>query len=349
MKIFKNKFIIFIPLFIVSFLILFSGGYTYWNSANPEQTCASCHEIRASVDQWQHSAHRNLQCAECHGTALSNGWHSLSEKANMVFAHVGSSPENEDLKMSEEQVLEITGRCVNCHSSEHAKWSAGRHSTTYADIFLDEEHNKMESPYWDCFRCHGMHYDGDINDLMQRPDSVGGMWKMLQAEQADVNAITCLACHKMHTDNEPIIGSEIASLNKESRNTPNNWYIRTDKRHQRADKLQMVEMVDKNGVRIKVSDDPAHKLCVQCHSPNAYHEAGTEDDRTPTGVHEGISCVACHDPHSNSAQNSCNKCHTDVSKNCKQDVRTMNTNYFNPKSKNNIHHISCTSCHAEKS
>ena len=347
MRIQKNRYILILSLSIIGFLMVFSGGYTWWNHANPEKTCSSCHEIRPKVSQWQHSAHRDFQCTECHGTALSNGWHSISEKMGMVFTHVGNRPESEDLHINEEQILEITERCVKCHQTNYALWSAGRHSTTYGDIFLNETHNKLEPPYWDCFRCHGMYYDGDINDLMERPDSEGGMWKMLPSEQAEVMAIPCLACHQTHTENVPYMSMSSASLNLGSRNTPLSWYIRTDKRHRRADRLQMVEMVDQNGERIKVSMDPANKLCVQCHSPNAYHEAGTEDDRTPTGIHEGISCVVCHDPHSTSAHNSCNKCHTDLSPNCRQDVRTMNTTYFNPQSENNIHRISCANCHSE--
>lgn len=347
MKISNTKFFIILPLTIILFLLVFSGGYTWWNNANPEKTCASCHEIRTSVAKWQHSAHRDLQCAECHGTALSNGWHSISEKMGMVFTHISDSPENEDLKMQETQVLDITARCIECHQLEHAKWSAGGHSTTYADIFLTEAHNEMEPPYWDCFRCHGMYYDGDINDLMQRPDSVGEKWSMLHPEQAEVKAIPCLACHKMHTENEPLMTADIDIEHNEPRNPAVSWYIRTDKRHRRADKLQMVDMLDQDGKCVKVSDDPAHKLCLQCHSPNAIHQVGTEDDHTPTGVHEGLSCVACHDPHSNSAQNSCSKCHTDMSANCKLDVKKMNTTYFNSSSENNIHFVSCADCHSE--
>ncbi len=52
--------------------------------------------------------------------------------------------------MKEEQVLGISEKCVNCHQREYALWSSGAHATTYADIFLDEEHKNMESPYWDC-------------------------------------------------------------------------------------------------------------------------------------------------------------------------------------------------------
>lgn len=99
------------------------------------------------------------------------------------------------------------------------------------------------------------------------------------------------------------------------------------------------------GVRpVNVSSDPIMRNCIQCHAPNAGHEAGTSDDRTPRGVHEGFSCITCHDPHSNNARQSCNKCHPAIS-HCKIDVKTMNTSFLNRSSPNNIHWLSCTDCH----
>lgn len=347
MKNTNTKLFIILPLAFTVFMVAFSGGYTWWNNANPERTCASCHEISPAVTEWQHSAHRNFLCSECHGTALSNGWHSVSEKMGMLSTHISDAPAHEQLQMNEQQVLAVTERCIKCHQREYARWAAGSHSTTYGDIFLNAEHNQMEPPYWDCFRCHGMYYDGDINDLMKRPEADGGEWKMLQADHADISAIPCLACHKTHTANEPLLSATNPSDNVNPRNTHVSWYIRTDKRHRRADKLRMVEMVDANGELVITSNDPATKLCVQCHSPNAYHMVGSEDDRTPTGVHRGISCTACHDPHSHSTENACDRCHTDVSRNCKRDVRLMNTTYSDAASENNIHFLSCTNCHSE--
>ncbi len=97
---------------------------------------------------------------------------------------------------------------------------------------------------------------------------------------------------------------------------------------------------------MKVSDDPIMRNCVQCHAPNAIHQAGTSDDRTPRGVHEGLSCVACHELHSNDARKSCQECHPAIS-NCKLDVTKMNTSYADSKSPNNIHFVACTDCHKQ--
>ncbi len=53
-------------------LLILLGYYSYWNAAPPDRTCMSCHEIEQSYNMWASSAHRDINCIECHGTALSN-------------------------------------------------------------------------------------------------------------------------------------------------------------------------------------------------------------------------------------------------------------------------------------
>lgn len=330
-------------------LSVFFGSYITWNSANPAKTCASCHEIGPSVNEWQHSAHRDVRCTECHGTALSNGVHSLKEKANMVFTHLGKEKKHEEIRMKEKQVLEISDKCAKCHQSEYAKWKSGGHSANYSDIFMNGKHNLEEAPYWACLRCHGMFYDGNIKTLIQKPLKVDGVWKLKDLDKVSEPTIPCLACHQFHTESSPLGSATRFDIPQEifyeraQRNSPIAWYIRGDKRHISADKLMKIAMFS-NGKPVKVSDDPVQKLCMQCHSPNFTHHAGSEDDRTPTGVHEGLSCMSCHSPHSNDARNSCKSCHPAIS-NCKLDVTTMNTTFIDINSPNNIHSVSCASCH----
>ena len=71
---------------------------------------------------------------------------------------------------------------------------------------------------------------------------------------------------------------------------------------------------------------------------------GSGDDRTPMGVHEGISCVACHNGHDENTRASCKTCHPQMS-NCGLDVEKMDTTYANSASAHNIHWVKCTDCH----
>ncbi len=98
---------------------------------------------------------------------------------------------------------------------------------------------------------------------------------------------------------------------------------------------------------VATSDDNRQKVCVQCHAPNAWHQAGTSDDRTPTGVHEGLSCNSCHEQHSNKTGKSCANCHPAIS-NCNIPVEKMNTTFKDSKSEHNIHFVKCADCHKDK-
>ncbi len=95
---------------------------------------------------------------------------------------------------------------------------------------------------------------------------------------------------------------------------------------------------------VKVSPDPRQRLCEQCHAPNAFRQLGSADDRTPSGVHEGLSCLDCHRSHSNSAQASCAACHPTDS-HCGLEVEKMDTTFRSVDSKHNIHFVACGDCH----
>jgi hypothetical protein len=341
-----------IVLTIIILFVGFYGGYSSWNAATPEQTCAGCHEINPSFHTWKTSAHRDIKCVECHGTALSNGWHSLKEKGNMVLTHFTGNTRNSDIRLSEVQLMETMKNCISCHQMEYNKWLSGGHSANYSRIFLNEAHNRMEQPYWDCLRCHGMFYEGTVYDLLE-PVSTSGPWRLKDEKQAEFPVVPCFACHQMHTSNEPL-GVQLAwedrgdafqqrKMNSARRYPAASLFVRADNLHLRADQLPN-PAIHYNGQLVKTSENPLQKLCIQCHAPNYKYISGSEDDRTPRGVHQGLSCMSCHEVHSNDASRSCITCHPAIS-NCGLDVTKMNTTFLDKASKNNIHFVSCEDCH----
>ena len=341
--------IVVIPITLLLLLIVSGSFYTYWNSASPERTCASCHEIGKSVNMFAQSAHREMSCKECHGTALSNGFHSLKEKGMMVVNHI-KTESVEDISLNENQLLAVMDNCNRCHTAEYAGWSSGGHSARYHDILLDKKHNETEQINADCLRCHGMFSDIPVQDVVE-PLNKTGPWKLKNSGMADKPVIPCMACHQTHRKGLP-------KVNPDYSNPGNVFYIRQDSSeivsfYYRPDRTSIAaEHLPKlllwDGERsVNVSDDLLTRNCVQCHSPNSRHQAGTSDDRTPRGVHEGIGCTVCHETHSNDARQSCVKCHPAIS-NCKLDVTKMNTSFNDHESFNNIHWVSCTDCHKEK-
>ena len=98
--------------------------------------------------------------------------------------------------------------------------------------------------------------------------------------------------------------------------------------------------------RVKMSKDQRQALCYQCHAPAAGMQVGSADDRTGLGVHEGISCLACHAQHGQTTRASCATCHPKMS-NCGLDVEKMDTTYASGNSKHNIHWVKCADCHTK--
>jgi hypothetical protein len=335
-----------IPFALLMVIFLFGSFYTYWNSASPEKTCGSCHEIGKSVEMFAQSPHRDLRCKDCHGTALSNGFHSLKEKGMMVVHHARNKS-TEDIKLNEEQILGVMNKCSGCHTSEYANWISGGHSAVYRHIFLNNKHNQTEQINPDCLRCHAMFSDVPIQDVVE-PLNKTGPWQLKNIKKLDVPVIPCMTCHLVHkTGNPKFIPDYFNPGNVFYLRHPFegkvSFYSRVERRNILVQDLPGLQLSE--GERpVKVSDDLVMRNCVQCHAPNSHHIAGTSDDRTPRGVHEGLGCTACHLPHSNDARQSCTRCHPAIS-NCKLDVTIMNTTFADRESPHNIHWVACIDCH----
>jgi hypothetical protein len=176
-----------------------------------------------------------------------------------------------------------------------------------------------------------MFFEGHIEDLVT-PVSSTGPWHLKDPAKAKQAAIPCMACHQIHS---PTAGFHSSHL-----------YIRREKTSFGDELLPITPML--RGERtVEVSPDPRQRLCTQCHAPNAFRQAGSGDDRTPTGVHEGLSCLDCHSSHNNSAKQSCATCHPAFS-NCGINVEQMDTTFRDPGSKHNIHSMDCGDCHSGK-
>src|SRR5512133_3918959 len=180
-----------IPVILIIGSNAFVSFYNYWNTASPDKTCSSCHEIGKSVNSQALSSHRNFHCKECHGTAMSNGIHSMKEKGMMIVNHI-KNKKVENIRLSEEQLLEVLNNCNRCHSSEFAKWTSGGHSVDYQHIFLNTKHNSTEQINFDCLRCHGMFFEGNVSDVVE-PMNIKGPWKLKDEKMAANPAIPCMA------------------------------------------------------------------------------------------------------------------------------------------------------------
>jgi hypothetical protein len=305
------------------------GSMAYFHFGDPQHTCASCHEMTDVHSGWSASAHRTLHCRSCHGGSLTLDAHALQAHVNRVVQHFAGDPEK-PIRLTEAHVLDLQQSCRSCHPQSFADWQSSRHAADYARIFLDPVQNTFEHPAADCLRCHGMFFDGSIEQLVG-PLNTTGPWTLVDPAKAKHPTIPCLACHQIHTP----AGAGFAAQLYESR----------DKVHIAVGALP-VPVVTQGDRRVRLSPDPRQRLCTQCHAPDTTHRLGSADDRTPAGVHEGLSCLDCHGTHTLSTRASCVSCHTTGS-NCGLDVTKMDTTFLLAASRHNIHTVACRDCHPQ--
>lgn len=328
---------------LVVIAIGFAGPSVYYERSG--SACANCHEIWQPYTDWHSSSHRNIPCSSCHGDVftLDAGFH-LKNMRRVIMHGRGQAPEKPQLKNAD--VPAMTARCRSCHQQEYAAWSASRHSTTYSDIFLNPAQNQKQQLIDDCLRCHAMHFGGGIRDLVSPLDRKGP-WHLKQAELAGQPAVPCLACHQLHREGIPLKKSEpqaVASRLQEEITRPSlAFFDRREFDHIAVADLPMPSMLE--GSRpVKISPDQRQALCYQCHAPTSTRQVYSGDDRTPIGVHEGLSCFSCHVQHGEWTRASCGNCHSQHHA-CGLDVEKMDTTFKDKSSKHNVHSVKCTDCH----
>jgi len=333
-------------LVIVVAIIALPGASVYYEYSGG-RSCARCHEIWQPYTDWQTSTHRNVPCSGCHGDVftLDAGFHL--KNISRVLAHVrGKIPEQVRLKADD--VQKMGARCGKCHQQEYADWAAGPHSATFKEIFLDETHNRQQPLMDDCLRCHGSYFNGSIRDLVT-PLDTKGPWKLRDSKLAGQPVMPCLACHQMHRQGALLARPAQKPANpgpsQEISRPSLALFDRRELDYVDVGRLPLPTMQD--GARnITISPDIRQGLCYQCHAPRAEMLAGSGDDRTPVGVHEGLSCFACHQGHGQRTRASCANCHPQLS-NCGLDVEKMDTTFKSSKSPHNIHFVKCIDCHTK--
>ncbi|HTW49742.1 MAG TPA: multiheme c-type cytochrome [Acidobacteriaceae bacterium] len=327
-------------------------GASLYYTSNLGSGCANCHEMAEFVNGAHASAHRGVNCVQCHEN-------TLRMKLRHIRAHVaGDVPEA--IRLRDVDALAMTASCQGCHEQEYASWHAGPHSATYRQIFTDPKQNTKQRLMDDCFRCHGMHFDGAIRDLVEPTEPQGpalrGPWRIMRAGFADQPTMPCVACHWIHCAGSPAAKpAQRISVAGPALDDSLAFFDRRERMHYAVAALSVPQLYDRD-VSLKMSLDPRQALCYQCHAPRlpdagtpaALHgwgpQAGSGDDRTPMGVHEGLSCFACHNGHSENARASCKTCHGKTSE-CGLDVEKMDTTYASASSRHNIHWVRCVDCH----
>ena len=336
-----------IAVLIIAVLLLMVPGASLYYESGSGAGCTKCHEMNSSYDLWHSSSHRDTPCAKCHGGAFTPDVSFHWNNASRVYAHLqGDLPEN--IRIRNIDLPAMVTRCQSCHQQEYAQWQSGPHSATYSRIFLDKTHNTNRRLMDDCLRCHGMHFEGGIRDLVT-PLAQTGPWSIVPSELSGRPVIPCLTCHGVHR-----LGARLQKTEPEGRlqggrqeiHRPSlAFFDRRTQKHIPVAALPLPAMMEGERV-VRMSPDQRQALCYQCHAAEANWQVASGDDRTAIGVHEGISCLSCHLKHGQKTRPSCAECHPKMS-NCGLDVEKMDTTFRSTESKHNIHWVKCLDCHPQ--
>lgn len=196
--------------------------------------------------------------------------------------------------------------CAACHKEEHKRWAATLHAADAGAVLLNVEHNTAELLTDECITCHSPFQVAKFKIIdFVQPVDQKGPWMLVDKNAKAWEAIKCEVCHDP-TSKAPM----------------------------------MLAFYD--GTKY-VAVNNNTELCEKCHQP------GTDDSRNLKGsVHEGLQCARCHfvngtemslDPHQ-----ACAQCHPAVNPR-HPDVTKLNTTYNDKESKNDIHFVSCSTCH----
>ena len=144
-----------------------------------------------------------------------------------------------------------------------------------------------------------MHFERVIRDLVVPVDTTGP-WRRRDPGLANQPAIPCLACHQMHCQGLPLVRPDLKPANpgpaQETFRPSLALFDRRELESVPVGRLSLPEMrVGER--RLRISPDRRQALFYQCHAPLASMQVGSGDNRTAIGVHEGLSCLACHEQH----------------------------------------------------
>ncbi|MGB9407019.1 MAG: multiheme c-type cytochrome, partial [Terracidiphilus sp.] len=339
-----KKWILGLGLVVAALILMVPASSLYFEVGNGKG-CTSCHEMQPLYDQWGASSHRGIACEKCHGGAFTTDISFHLNNAERAYSHLwGDLPEQ--IGFDNKFAQAMTAQCKSCHRQEYAAWQAGPHSATYTRIFLDKKYNADNMLMDDCLRCHGIQFEGGVADLVT-PVNRKGPWRLRDAKLADIPSMPCVTCHEMHHEGKPMNKTgekgSVPGPSQEITRPSLALFDRRTKQYILVAELPLPVMLEGDRV-VKMSKDQRQALCYQCHAPISTRQVGSGDDRTGIGVHEGISCLACHAQHGQTTRASCATCHPKMS-NCGLDVEKMDTTFASGKSRHNIHWVKCGDCH----
>jgi hypothetical protein len=200
--------------------------------------------------------------------------------------------------------------CTACHAEEHKRWANSLHAADAAAVLMNEEHNKAELLTDECITCHAPFQAAKfhVGDFVQPLDKKGP-WKLVSANAAQWQAISCSTCHDVRSKSPAMLAFFDPAKSA---------YVSVKDGVDLCEKCHQAGTDDSRDLKGSVHEG---LQCAACHVQKA----------TAMGMDPKGSCATCHP--------GANPKHPDVTK--------LETTFKSSDSKNNIHFVSCTACHTK--
>jgi nitrate/TMAO reductase-like tetraheme cytochrome c subunit len=302
---------------LVVLAVMVIGGsvvaYFMWDyTQNNPKFCVTCHLMQPAFDSWEQSAHKALNCHDCHHLTLIEQNMLL---VNFVVKRPASVPARHGHQIVPSKF------CVECHID--GKENRGKAPLIKASAF----HVKHQEKGLECTQCHGTvdeKHEG-LHRFLPKETFCLNCHKDRQVHGVGMGELACLNCHTDRTKN--LLPSRKKCLFCHSADEAIRKELiaegAMDVKHFMPD-----QSVIKKATKIKYPEQaPMQINCYECHQPHVKGKARPNSEAClrchakvkTSGKHEmhlgmDMKCKDCHKPHvwkvtDADAKKTCVKCH----------------------------------------
>lgn len=297
--------------------------------------CNSCHIMNSYYDNWQTSAHSEVNCLDCHLQPGLAGYvkgkiNGLAQAVNCIVGRMGTKP-NATIK---------DNSCLRseCHSTEELLTK----DIDYSSIkFTHKNHIEkvVDGIRISCGTCHN-HFEGDENFSVNNDACF--TCHFLKDDQSD-NRLVQTSCQDCHEVPDKVIERGFVTINHAE-------FV--------SYKASCEDSCHKK--TIQKTSEVADTVCLNCHSFSNEQQADSVELHEAHTNNDKVECFACHGKVSHgrtnvpsvSAMMDCQNCHSDTHQ-VQRSIYTTEHPMLHEKTDRVLSpmfltHVECTGCHIEQ-
>jgi len=147
------------------------AGTSYYYGGDDGMGCARCHEIRPMVDAWAASSHRSVKCKDA-TAAPSRPSCACTRRTSSACGCTRGGEAPEQIHVRHQDVVPWSSAAGPAPPGARRLGERPPRDALRGDLH-QPEHNANQQLMDDCLRCHAMHFEGGIRDLVTPLDRKG--------------------------------------------------------------------------------------------------------------------------------------------------------------------------------